>query len=458
MCSSPFTELLNQYVQRRHLPIERLAAMANIPRKTLYRWVNGEIERPRYWSQVVDLARALKLSELETDHLLGMAQMPALRELIDLAENAYEREQLQDFLEDLSQSGQSHPIPAPRASYDAWAFLEAPAGAVRPDSPFYIERQADEQLNRQLLGSGTTTTIQAGRQTGKTSLLMYGLHYIRQQDRPCVYLDFQVLEEEDRQDLESLLRYIASAIAEQLDLDTEAGTQTGQASGGPVRVFNRFLQRQILPQLDSPLLLAIDEADQLLGAAYKQNFFALLRAWDSRRAYDEIWRKLNLVLVISTHPYLLIDDINLSPFNVGLTISLQDFTPEQVAELNRRHNSPLSITEIPQLMELVGGHPYLVRQALYTLATENCSLTELQQKATDSDGPFGKHLRFYRHSLDQSPDLQQALAKIVRDQDSKEIEELRLDRLAAVGLVRKSAQGWLPRCGLYQRYFQEHLP
>jgi hypothetical protein len=457
MSSSPFTKLLNQYVQRRNLPVERLAAMANIPRKTLYRWINGEIKRPRYWSQVVDLARALKLSETESDALLQAARMPSLRELVTLADNNYEREQLQDFLDDLSRAAQPRPIPAPLPSYDTWAFLEAPAGAVRPDSPFYIERLADEQLTRQVLGNGTTTTIQAGRQTGKTSLLMQGLHRVRAQDHPCVYLDFQVIEEEDRQDLESLLRYISSAIAEQLDLDPEGVTKLWSGSGGPVRIFNRYLQRQVLPQLEAPLLLAIDEADQLLGVDYKQNFFALLRAWDSRRAYDEVWRKLNLVLVISTHPYLLIDDVNLSPFNVGLTISLQDFTPEQVTELNRRHSTPLTPAEIPTLMELVGGHPYLVRQALYSLVCEDCSLSELQKSAIASDGLFGKHLRFYRHSLSQSPDLQQALTRIVRDQDSQGIEEILLDRLAAVGLVRKSPQGWEPRCGLYQLYFQEQL-
>ena len=99
---------------------------------------------------------------------------------------------------------------------------------------------------------------------------------------------------------------------------------------------------------------------------FKKHFFALLRSWDSRRAFDANWRKLNLVVVISTHPYLLIDDVNLSPFNVGLNIQLKDFNSDQVADLNQRHGSPLMPEEIPALMALLGGHPYLVRQAFYT--------------------------------------------------------------------------------------------
>ena len=53
-----------------------------------------------------------------------------------------------------------------------------------------------------------------------------------------------------------------------------------QAARNPAQTFNRFLQREILERLDQEVLLAIDEADMLLDAAYRKHFFALLRAWD----------------------------------------------------------------------------------------------------------------------------------------------------------------------------------
>ncbi len=448
---SPFTDLVRTFVQRRNLSVEKLAAMANISRKTLYRWVNGNVKKPRHWSQVIALGKALQLTEAETNRLLEAAHNPTVQELWEFAIYDYEKELLTAFSKQAPPKKTS-PIPPPRQHYDPWPALEAPAGAVRPDSPFYIVRTADEQLRSQALGAGTTTTIQAGRQTGKTSLLMQALQTVRQADRPYVYLDFQVIEDDERATLDNLLRYMANAIAEQLDLETDPDTMW-KSTRGAVHNFNRFIHREALPAVSAPILLAIDEADQLLDAPYKKNFFALLRAWDSRRAYDDAWRKLNLALIISTHPYLLIDDIHLSPFNVGLTITLQDFTPEQVTELNQRHGSPLTPAELPRLMEWVGGHPYLVRQALYTLVTERQSLDQLLQRAAHRDGPFGKHLRFYRHSLQRSPQLLQAMFHIV--QAGKYPDETTLDRLTAVGLIKRTAGEWVPRCGLYQRYFRE---
>jgi len=190
----------------------------------------------------------------------------------------------------------------------------------------------------------------------------------------------------------------------------------------------------------------------LLGEEYQKHFFALLRAWDSRRAFDADWRKLNLVMVISTHPYLLIDDVNLSPFNVGLTIRLKDFALDQVTDLNQRHGSPLKTNEIPTLMTLVGGHPYLVRQALYTLVSEGLRLPDLLRVANSPEGPFGKHLLFYLHSLKKSPALFSALQQLLWDQ--KLPDESLLERLAAVGLIQQESEKWKPRCGLYGEFFK----
>ena len=156
-------------------------------------------------------------------------------------------------------------------------------------------------------------------------------------------------------------------------------------------------------------------------------------------------------MVISTHPYLLIDDVNLSPFNVGLTIQLQDFTPGQVADLNERHTSPLSPAELPALIALVGGHPYLVRQAFYTLVSEGLSLLDLQASASSPEGPFGKHLLFYAHSLKKNPALLTAFQQVLRGQPTP--DEALVERLAAVGLIQRREGNWKARCGLYDQFF-----
>jgi predicted DNA-binding transcriptional regulator AlpA len=456
----PFTDQLHIFIKRRNLPLEQVANLANLSRKTIYRWMNGEVSRPRHWSQVVEIGAALRLSAGELDQLLYAARCQPLAELKAAARYEYELEAIASFeaatplaappAGGAPPAGRAQP-PQPRAHTLPWATLETPAGAVRPESPYYIERDADEQLRAQLSGAGTTTTIQAGRQAGKTSLLMQAIHTAKSAAGQVIYLDFQIMEDDARAHLPNLLQHMSEAIAEQLDLDWARLDEYWANARNPTHTFNRFLQREVLQPAAGRVLLAIDEADLLLDAAYKKHFFALLRAWDSRRAFDEHWQKLNLVIVISTQPYLLIDDVNLSPFNVGQTLRLRDFTAQQVAELNRRHGEVLTPAELPALMDLVGGHPYLVRQALYTLAREGIGLAGLQAAAAQPDGPFGRHLQFYRHSLARSPALETALRAALAGKPAA--DETLLERLAAVGLLRHEGGDWLARCGLYQQFF-----
>jgi hypothetical protein len=106
-------------------------------------------------------------------------------------------------------------------------------------------------------------------------------------------------------------------------------------------------------------------------------------------------------------------------------------------------------------MSLVGGHPYLVRQAYYTLVSEGLSLADLVRVANSIDGPFGKHLLFYQHSLRKNPSLYSALQQFLRDQ--KLPDESLLERLAAVGLIQQQDGKWTPRCGLYGEYFKRQV-
>lgn len=452
MMAATFRELVQSFIKRRNLPVEQVATLANLSRKTLYRWVNGEVANPRHWYQVVALGKALRLNVEEVNQLLVATKNPSFQELKDLARYEYELELLEEFSKlDLA----SAPIPRPEVRFEPWAALEAPAGAVRPQSPFYIERLADSQLRHQLTGQGTTTTIQAGRQTGKTSLLTHAINSYQGGQGKLIYLDFHLIDEASGKDLTSFLRFLSEAVAEQLDLDWDVVDRHWQTARNPAQTFNRFLQQEVLQRFECPVLLTIDEADVLLGAEYKKHFFALLRAWDSRRAFDADWRKLNLVMVISTHPYLLIDDVNLSPFNVGLNIQLKDFSPDQVADLNQRHGSPLKRDEISSLMDLVGGHPYLVRQAYYTLVSESLSLADLVRVSSLPEGPFGKHLLFYQHSLKKKNTLLTAFQQLLREQ--KLPDESLLERLAAVGLIQQESGKWRPRCGLYGEFFKRQI-
>jgi hypothetical protein len=96
-----------------------------------------------------------------------------------------------------------------------------------------------------------------------------------------------------------------------------------------------------------------------------------------------------------------------------------------------------------------------VRQAYYTLVSESLSLTDLLRVASMPDGPFGKHLLFYLHSLKKNPVLLTAFQQLLREH--KLPDEALLERLTAVGLVQQEDGKWKPRCGLYEEFFKRQM-
>jgi hypothetical protein len=183
----------------------------------------------------------------------------------------------------------------------------------------------------------------------------------------------------------------------------------------------------------------------------------MLRAWHTSRANNPLWKHVNLQISHSTEPALFIDNINQSPFGVGEVLRLSDFSPHEVETLNKAYGQPLQTAdEVEELMKLVGGHPYLVRQSLYLLRTSINSLADLKRVAAAEQGPFDDHMRRLLWRLGRFERLREALKQVIRHGDCS--DELDFQRLRAVGLVegdwRESAR---LRCDLYRQYFPRHL-
>lgn len=333
--------------------------------------------------------------------------------------------------------------------------LEAPGGAVKLRDKFYMERDADARLKREIVKSGTTTSIRASRQTGKSSLLVRGMHHARQNGAKVVHLDMQRVDGDFLQSHDVFLHYLAEFIVRQLRLDLAEVEKLWRGTLGPQDKLTYLLEDYILPEMDVPIVLAMDEVDRLLQTSFHSDFFGLVRSWHNSRALDDRWNRLNIVMVISTEPYLLIADVSQSPFNVGLKLYLEDFNEAQVRDLNRRHGSPVSENDFPRLMELLNGHPYLTRKVLYTLVTERMIWAELARVAASDQGPFGDHLRHHHWLLHDQPDLKEALKQVIRDKRC--INEMAFFRLLRAGLVKGSGDVCRCRCDLYRVYFEDKL-
>jgi hypothetical protein len=344
-------------------------------------------------------------------------------------------------------------LPRPRPSTDPIR-LELPNSTMDTESKFYVEREGDALCQADIARQGITITIKAPRQLGKSSLLVRTMERAAAAGKTVAFLDFQLLDCETLESPEAFFRTFCHWITDELDLADEVD-RFWEPKLGCVQRCTRYIRRHVLHAIDGSLVLAMDEVDRMFDCPFRSDFFGMLRGWHNSRRPGNEWKRLDLALVISTEPYLLIDDLNQSPFNVGQVIELDDFTPDQVRDLNARHGHPLSEAQLTHLMSLIGGHPYLVRRALYLVASGQVDAETLMANAARDDGPFGDHLRRHLFRFRDKPDLRRAMAQILVHNTCP--DDLLFFRLRGAGLARRAGPAVVPRYGLYATYFRERF-
>jgi hypothetical protein len=344
-------------------------------------------------------------------------------------------------------------LTAPPPSAQPLSF-DMPEGTISTDSEFYVERSTDQIALNAIKRQGVTITIKGPRQMGKSSLLIRAIAAAVEAGKRVAYLDFQVFDKTALANADVFFRQFCVWLSDELDLEDKTDEYWKSSLGNSMRC-GQYMGKYLLKVLDRPLVLAMDEVESIFETDYRTDFFSMLRSWHNKRAEQPIWKQLDLALITSTEPYQLIENLNQSPFNVGEVIDLSDFTTEQVADLNGRHGSPLNTDQRMKLMELLNGHPYLVRRALYLVGCGRTSFDELLVNAANDRGPFGDHLRYHLFRLYGKDDLIQGLRQIIHHHNCQ--DEKVFFRLHGAGLVRREGRNELPRCRLYAEYFKEYL-
>jgi hypothetical protein len=259
------------------------------------------------------------------------------------------------------------------------------------------------------------------------------------------------------QSLDKLLLAIANQIGDDLNANNLPDA-TWKPARTPQQNLTRYLQDEIIGANNDPIVLLMDEVDRLFAFPdYRDDFFALVRYWHSRRAIDPKLARLNIVLAYSTEASMFIKNANQSPFNVGEVFELGDFTRLQFEDLNFKHGTPVkNPTDIDALLDVVGGHTFLVRQSLYELATSPIAVKELLTTAADDDGPFAGHLQPYLLRFHEFVELSQPMKSVL--QSGVCPDDVSFYRLRSIGLVRGPDRTHVtPRCGLYRQYFGARL-
>ena len=327
------------------------------------------------------------------------------------------------------------------------------------DSPFYIERENTEIRCKEILNKlGCLLRIKAPKEMGKTSLANRLVDYIVQQENYVVYYDFAEYID-SFSDIQSFFYNLSSLIAEEIsDLASIELNLHSWKEKNSVTMECTKIMKQALANTDKPIALIFEGADRIFEFEnIAQSFFPLLRSWHEKGKRQQIWKKLKLIISHSTEEYGILD-ISTSPFaNVGETLELKNFSKEEVIQVFKKHNITSEHDVLP-LMKLVGGHPYLIRLALYYLVKEDTTLEKLLQEAVTDSGIYKKHLNRHLQTLQNKPSLARAFKEVITSNTSIFIKDQKIKhQLEGMGLIKLKGDYATVRYELYQVYFKNRL-
>jgi len=339
----------------------------------------------------------------------------------------------------------------PSTSDLAIAVPDFPGGPLPLDSSFYIEpTQLLTSACREMSRPGGLIRVKAPQRSGKSSFALRLLHYTEALGYKTLRVDFQQVDGALFSNFDRFLRWFCKTLSFQLELDAPLQDYWNDEVGSKVSC-TIYLQKALLKSVQSPVVLILNEVNQLFEhPAICQEFLPLLRSWYEEAKFHPILQKLRFVLVYSTEIYVPLH-LSQSPFNIGLPIELEDFSLEEIQQLAHFYGLPEQVA-LP-LKELVGGQPYLTQLALYHLYSRQVSLDQLLLEATALNGIYANHLRRCLSNLQQDPELMDAFKQVLANNSQANLIPEIVYRLESLGLIKLDAGGVRPSYKLYQQFF-----
>jgi len=257
-------------------------------------------------------------------------------------------------------------------------------GTLSDTAPSYVPRPADKELLDSIL-RGEYCNILNARQTGKSSLMIRTGKQLEAQGVNVVIVDLDMIGahipeiSHERQFGDAgitpgnwylgLLRLIRKEMklkAEELEW------WKAQYESTPVQRFTRFVKDKILAKTSGQVVIFIDEIDSTLNLPFTDDFFAAIRSMFNERATNPDNKRLTFVLVGVAHPADLIKDRSRTPYNIGRTIELSDFTPQEARTLLPGLEwvyAGQSERILQRVLYWTDGHPYLTQRVCEEIAS-----------------------------------------------------------------------------------------
>jgi AAA-like domain/CHAT domain len=329
-------------------------------------------------------------------------------------------------------------------------------GQVGIDTRFYIASSYEDRCNEEVKKPGSLIRIKSPHKMGKSLLMARTMDYAKQQGYRAVTIDLAQTNQKFFDDQEKFMQWFCASVGKSLGIRVKINEYWDDIFGANDNSTDYF-ENYLLREEDFPLVLAIDNFDRVFQYPdIETDLCGLLRGWHERSKTKTQWKKLRLLIVHSQEPYAQMD-INQSPFNIGLPIELGEFTPAQTEELVVRYGLVWNESDLDRFVGLVGGHPYLVRSALYSLAVGDYSFNEFMRTAPTEAGVYSDFLRGHLKVLEDFPRLGAAMKKVLEVEIPVNLRSEEAFKLDSMGLIVRIENDVLPRCNLYRQYFRERL-
>lgn len=222
----------------------------------------------------------------------------------------------------------------------------------------YIERNADRQLQRIIENMGRPGYVLVARQMGKTNLLLNAKRNNSGSNNTFAYLDVS----NQFPDLRSFFRNIVDTIIETSSgafdsiLDNIAEKRITSTKFPHKEHESELLE--ILRSTSGKLTICLDEIDALTKSSYSDQVFSFIRSvYFSGRSNFAEFNRITYILSGVAEPADIIKNKDISPFNIGEKIYLDDFSQEEASQLIKKSSLPDNSNIHSRVFWWANGHP-----------------------------------------------------------------------------------------------------